>query len=476
MKFCWKIFFIFTSFMAIVFCVFGIWIVTSAFQTSLDREIERGNSENQMFQFAFVMALDSLGEEYMVMQDTVIKDISNSLKNSTGGGDNSYIRVYDENEKILFDDAQGAVDTNFISELKDSLGGYQIIKDIRNDRNNYYLAVMCRTDSKDMTFYLENIIDISYIYEERESLFQRYRIAMVVLLLITGIVTLFLSQLLTHSVVNLSRITRRFSRGDYQIRAKEISSDEIGELTKDFNVMADNLSQKIDELSQNARRQEDFTASFAHELKTPLTSIIGYADMLRTMELDREETMEAAHYIYSQGKRLESLSFKLLELIVSGKQNHEFQVIPTQSLVNEVQQLVKVSLQPKQIQLFVQIQQGYLCGDKDLVISLLVNLIDNSRKALGANGSIWVEGVAKDDGYEFQITDNGCGIPSEELGKITEAFYMVDKSRARKEGGAGLGMTLCSRIVHLHQATWSLTSQENKGTSIRVFFPKKEVG
>lgn len=106
---------------------------------------------------------------------------------------------------------------------------------------------------------------------------------------------------------------KAFRSGDYGTRAEVYSEDEIGTLARDFNIMADNLIQKMDELKDNARKQEDFTASFAHELKTPLTSIVGYADMLRTMDLDKEETVEAANYIYSQGKRLESLSFKLLD-------------------------------------------------------------------------------------------------------------------------------------------------------------------
>ena len=467
MKFRWKIFFIFTALIAVVFSIFGIWIVTATFQSSLDREIDRGNSENKMFQFAFEMSVNSLGEEYLVIDDKVIKDIANSLKKSVGGS-NSYIRVYDKQKNVLFSDANIKSDTDFISRLQTNNYGYEIV----NENDGYYLIVMCKSESKESVFYLENIMDISYIYSEREQLFQRYQIGIVVLLVGTGFVTLVLSNYLTRSVVTLSKVTRKFSRGDYQIRAKRVSEDEIGDLSQDFNDMSENLCQKMGELAQAARRQEDFTASFAHELKTPLTSIIGYADMLRTMDLDKEEIMEASNYIYSQGKRLESLSLKLLELIVTKKQEYELTPIQAAAFMKNVVQTVSASLEAKKITLHMKAEEGVIIGEKDLLVSLLVNLIDNARKASYEQGDIWITGKKNPDDYEIMVKDNGCGIPEEELSKITEAFYMVDKSRARKEGGAGLGMTLCSKIVEIHDAKWRIRSKEGEGTTIWISFPE----
>jgi signal transduction histidine kinase len=85
-------------------------------------------------------------------------------------------------------------------------------------------------------------------------------------------------------------------------------------------------------------------------------------------------------------------------------------------------------------------------------------------------------GACTENGYELQIKDNGIGIPEEEVDKITEAFYMVDKSRARKEGGAGLGMALCRKIVSLHQAEWKIESRIGEGTQITVRFPDPQAG
>lgn len=468
MRFRWKIFYIFTSLIALVFGVFGAWIVNAAFQASLEREIERGNLENQMFQLTFEMAMDSMNEEYKLVQDRVVRDIAGTMKKSMGN--NSYIRIYGKQAKILFNDARIKGDEQLIDKLGDSDSGYEILQ----ENGGYYLTVMSKSEIEENTFYLENIIEISYIYQEREQLFQQYRIAMLGVLVGTGLMTLLLSRFLTRSVVVLSKVTRKFSKGDYQIRAKRISDDEIGELTQDFNTMADNLSQKIEMLSQEARRQEDFTASFAHEIKTPLTSIIGYAEMLRTMNLSQEEIMEASNYIYSQGKRLESLSFKLMDIIVAEKQCHPFSQISVCSLFEEIEKIVMSGLEKKGIQLNITLEDGILTGDKDLLISLFVNLVDNARKSMDYGGQVEITGNPEPVGYRIMVKDNGCGIPEKEVEKITEAFYMVDKSRARKEGGAGLGMTLCSRIVSIHRAKWYIQSKEGEGTAIWVTIPGQE--
>lgn len=132
------------------------------------------------------------------------------------------------------------------------------------------------------------------------------------------------------------------------------------------------------------------------------------------------------------------------------------------------------SLAEKKIHLEEDIEEGEVKGDRDLLMSLFINLMDNSRKALKAGGIISLWGRSRGEGYEVCVRDNGCGIPKEELSRITEAFYMVDKSRSRKQGGAGLGLTLCSRIVYLHGARWEIQSDQGKGTSISIFFPGKE--
>lgn len=223
------------------------------------------------------------------------------------------------------------------------------------------------------------------------------------------------------------------------------------------------------------QRQEEFTAAFAHELKTPLTSIIGYADTIRQMELSAEETDMCADYIYRQGKRLQSLSYKLLEMTLAGQQEIVYREIYMPEFLEGVKKTVAQSLLEKKIVLYVEAQNGVIYGDRELLGSVFINLIDNARKASDAGKRIWVYGRSVPGGYTVTVEDEGRGVTQEELSRITEPFYMVDKSRARKEGGAGLGLALCRKIIDLHQGSWQFESEPGKGMRITVLFGLPDV-
>ena len=121
----------------------------------------------------------------------------------------------------------------------------------------------------------------------------------------------------------------------------------------------------------------------------------------------------------------------------------------------------------------VNMDRGVIYGDEELLLSLFYNLLDNAVKAMDSerDGLILFKGTALKDGYEVKVVDNGRGIPTEEIGRITEAFYMVDKSRSRKEGGAGIGMALCQRIVQIHKAVLNINSTLGEGTVMQIRFP-----
>ena len=110
--------------------------------------------------------------------------------------------------------------------------------------------------------------------------------------------------------------------------------------------------------------------------------------------------------------------------------------------------------------------------DRDLFTSLLVNLIDNGAKASREGDTVFLEG----EGNRITVRDQGCGIPGEEIERVTEAFYMVDKARSRKEGGCGLGLSLCVRIAQLHGARLRIESEIGKGTAVFVIFPEDADG
>lgn len=471
MKFFWKIFFSFTALLTIIFSIFGMWAVSQSFNTSFEQEIEEGNRENRMFQYAFEMNVGTLPVSYqrdeILLQ--MVKEILTNLNQS------EYIyTIFDADGRTVYC-SKDAGDSMLSNELYGTLSAEQpCAYEIVTAGDEYVLYFMCRSKVGGEVYYLETAKDISAIYEAREDFYGAYRAIMFSLIGLTAIIIFFTSHMLTKSIVTLSETTKKFAKGNYNSRAQVKGEDEIALLSADFNNMADSLEEKMVELTEAVRRQEDFTASFAHELKTPLTSIIGYSDMLRRMEMTPEETADAANYIYTQGKRLESLSFKLLELIVVGKQEVKLRILDMVSLGEDIEHIVHPVIQKDKISLEMDMEEGFISGERDLILSLFLNLIDNARKALSKGGHIWIEGREDGDYYRVTVRDNGCGMPQEEIHKITEAFYMVDKSRARKQGGAGLGMTLCNKIVEIHRGSWEIQSSMGKGTAISVWLPSGE--
>lgn len=468
MKFFWKIYFSFTVLFLIAFGTFGTWMIHMTFEKSYQRVLEEGERDNQMYQLAFEMNLKSLGE--ISQNEEIISATASTITQNLSGSGNVY-RIYSSSGKLLYEShSLGIRDASVLEILtEENPCSYELV----NRNSQVWLLFACRSEVAGQVYLLENLKNVSTIYKERENYYDWYTVIILILSVITTILVFVVTHLLTHSIAQLSHITRRFTRGDLEARADENGGDEIAALASDFNEMADTLSDKMEELTIQARNQEDFTASFAHELKTPLTSIIGYADMLRTMNCTQEEILEAANYIFHQGKRLENLSLKLLELIVTERQEYNFRRIFISKLMAEALQLTEVKRQEKKVQVWLRLEEGVIEGEKDLLISVLTNLLDNARKAVEQDGLIRIRGSAYKNSYFLRISDNGCGMEQDEISRITEAFYMVDKSRARKEGGAGLGMTLCNRILSLHEAHWKIFSRQGKGTDIVIQFQRK---
>lgn len=474
MKLFWKQFTAIVCLLVSLFAVFGCIFLQTSFQIMLEREKERGLEEWKMFQFALLASMEALPEGYPIEND-VMTEMSETIEDSIGNQENG-IALYNEERQLIYKNGMyyGAL-------MAENIGTERAMWRLTNTEAGHYLEALSRIGSSSGNYYLAFGRNIQYVYDARDRLYEQYRNMVLFVIALSIPVSWFLAYHFTKPIRQLMKATRDFARGNYQSRVEVKGEDELASLMMEFNRMARRLEKSIWDLEDAARRQEEFTGAFAHELKTPLTSIIGYGDMLRSMNLTEEEKRSSSDYIYKQGKRLERLSYKMMELVRVDKQGITLKPIKTRELAYEIERFTKRLLWEKNVAFEKAIAPGIIWGDLDLLCSLFGNLIDNASKACGRKqygegeqGKILFVGKQEKNGYSFTVEDNGCGIPADEVGKITEAFYMVDKSRARKEGGAGIGMTLCSRIVKLHHAVWKIESKEGSGTSVYVFFPEEE--
>lgn len=332
--------------------------------------------------------------------------------------------------------------------------------------NGLIVLGIIHAGEQDLT--LEIRFDLTKVYEARNAQQRLYTSIYLVVMVFAVLTAVILSYALTRRLHRLTRTVRRIAGGDLSTRSGISSRDEFGQLSRDFDAMADKLQENINRLETDIERQESFMGAFAHELKTPMTSIIGFADLLRQGNMDENTRMMAADYIFTEAHRLERLSFKLLNLLLLKKDGVAMKRVWLSNYLAEVEKALTPAMQNKGIRLVCRAQQKRVALEPDLVKSLLYNLIDNASKAMDNGGIIGVMGTGIPGGCQFQVVDNGRGMEKEELSKITEAFYRVDKARSRRQGGAGLGLALCKQIVELHNGSIRFASQPGKGTQVTV--------
>ena len=270
-------------------------------------------------------------------------------------------------------------------------------------------------------------------------------------------------------------IFKQIFEGDYDIRVPVKGEDEISSLSRNFNRMAKKIKESIWEIEEYSRKQQRFTDNFAHELKTPLTSMIGYADMLRSKKLTEEQTVVYADRIVREGKRLEAMSMKLMQLIVLKKQDFRLRKISAATFFEQVKETVLPVLNNEGITFRINAEEALIFIEPDLMKTVLVNLVDNARKAVADQGLIEIRGSLKGNVYQICVRDNGCGMEESEVENAAEAFYMADKSRSRKKGGAGLGLSICREIVDVHKGRMIIKSRPQMGTAVTVLIGGEKI-
>ena len=308
--------------------------------------------------------------------------------------------------------------------------------------------------------------DLTALYQARDAALRRFLLLEAAVLAAGAAVTAVFASRMTRPLRTLTAASAEIADGDYARRTQLHTGDEIETLSTSFDKMADAVQEKITDLRADVQQREDFMGAFAHELKTPMTSIIGYADMLRTLQTDPAEQHEAAGAIYHEGRRLEALSGKLLALLGLGEEGITLQPTPLADLWPRLAAACPgVALQLPACGAAVQ-------ADADLLLDLLCNLVGNAVKASEPGQPVEVLAADNGDTVTLTVADHGCGIPQSEISRVTEPFYMVDKSRARRQGGSGLGLSLCRRIAEVHGSDLHIESELGKGTRVSVTLRK----
>jgi len=281
----------------------------------------------------------------------------------------------------------------------------------------------------------------------------------------------------TKPLITLKNMTRRIAEGEYGERLTIYNYDEVGELAFNFNRMSEAVQSHIAKLEDTAHRQQLFVGGVTHEFKTPMTSMMIHTDTLLTADLTAEESKNSLRHIYEQCRWMERLSQKLLKLLTL-EEKLDLHPVQIQDLFSDVFESTVEMLKLRNTPLVIECDIESLEMDYDLMKSLLVNLIENASRASENGQKIQLRAyshtynIYSNIHYNvIEISDCGRGIPKDEIDRVTDAFYMADRSRSKKMGGSGLGLALVKSIADAHRARLEIESEPVVGTTVKVSFP-----
>jgi signal transduction histidine kinase len=269
----------------------------------------------------------------------------------------------------------------------------------------------------------------------------------------------------------VAKASRKIADGLYSERIQIKGGNELASMAADFNRMAAEIERQIHLLEEDAAAKQQFVDNFAHEIRTPLTSIYGYAEYMQNAPLDKEEVIESAQAILKEAGYMRKIAESLLVLATLRQYTAIKQEIDLPHLFYDVKHSLRGLLPEKKTEIICECSEEILLGQEDLIRSLLMNLGYNALKACPDEGGVINIASRQEAGRTvLSVTDNGCGIPAESIDKVIEAFYRVDRARSRETGGAGLGLALCRQIAEAHGAELLIESRLKKGTKVDVIF------
>lgn len=348
---------------------------------------------------------------------------------------------------------------------------------ICKDEDGRRIAVCSAVTAKEGKMYLYTVYDIDEAYSDfRARLITAAAVGTAASLAVSLVISLLIYAIL-RPVADMNKTLRLIADGDFSKRMTVRGGMEEREMAESVNALAQSVQDNVERLESIAEGRKHYVDSLAHEMKTPLTSILCFGDLLRIKRsVSDGERIEYAGIIVDEARRMKNLSSKLLELACADNMELEMEPVSVRELLTESTATIGPALRARGITLEYAGDDGVILCDRELFKSLIYNLCDNAAKASEAGQSVRLRSKAADNGMIISVSDSGIGMTKEVLKKVTEPFYMADKSRSRKAGGAGLGLSLCVEIAKRHNARITAKSRPGVGTTVYVTVPWAKIG
>ena len=313
----------------------------------------------------------------------------------------------------------------------------------------------------------ERIMAVTYSISSMNSEYSAVRVVVSLAEVDSAVTGFYFIGSIVKPVQQISEIAAKFAKGDFSVRIKHDSDDEIGDLCTAINHMAD-------ELSNADAMKNEFISSVSHELRTPLTAIRGWAETIRT-ERDPVIFKKGIRVITNETERLSQMVEELLDF--SRMQSGHFTL--QQSAMDVLAELGEAALIYAERAKIEDITMTYeepemlpvVYGDKNRIRQVFINIIDNAIKYSNRGGTVKiVAGTSPEGDIRVTVEDNGCGIRKSDLPKIKTKFYKANHTKK----GSGIGLAVADEIIQMHGGTLTLESEEGKGTKVTITIPPQK--
>ncbi|MFS0821945.1 ATP-binding protein [Bacillus sp. 1P02SD] len=310
------------------------------------------------------------------------------------------------------------------------------------------------------------------ISDINQYLFYTMFLALAVALLMSWL----LSTIHVKRIKRLRKATSMISAGDYSVKLPSSDFDEIGELSQDFNKMAQRLQKSMEEIESLESRRRKFMADVSHEMRTPLTTISGVIEGIKNDLIPEEEKEKGVQLVSQETKRLIRLVNENLdyEKIRSNQVTLQKEMVELIEVLEVVKDTLESQADEKNDQIIVEVSEGLtITADYDRLIQILINIIKNSIQFTD-NGTIWIRGSAGEHETIIEIEDTGVGIDPAEIENIWHRFYKADVSRTGTPFGQfGLGLSIVKQLIQLHNGNIEVSSEKGKGTKFVIRIPSE---
>lgn len=395
------------------------------------------------------------------------EDIKNFADNYMSGEDRDIrITLIDSTGKVLMDSEADAMDMENhgsreeVLKALESGTGTSVRTSDTMQKSSYYVAVKVNDNL---------ILRVSTSSSSLYDILLKAVPLVVVVALFLWILCMSLAHVLTTSIIK-----------PIKSMAENISNKEAVYVYEELYPIIDTIRAQHEDILESAKMRQEFTANVSHELKTPLTSISGYSELIEAGMANEEDTRRFAGEIHKNANRLLSLINDTLELSKLDTLDDEVQIeaVNLYEMAVTCADMLKLNAAKRGITIRVEGTPAFVSGSRQMLEEVVYNLCDNAIRYNKDNGYVTLRVQDKEDRVVLQVKDTGIGIPKEHQNRVFERFYRVDKSRSKSTGGTGLGLAIVKHIVAIHGASLELESEVDVGSSITITFlknAKKEI-